>query len=117
MELKNIYKVVRNKSILLFRRFSGKIRIDRKKKRLILHERYGKAVKYILRVLTIIGIISSILTLPIPLSLILSTLLVLIEQILERAGFMFNTLFIQPIPTPEDLKKAARAPLLRGKLP
>jgi len=106
MKLEKIYKIIENKSILFFRRFSGRIRIDRKKKRLILHERYEKAVKYLLRVLTIIGIVSSILTLPIYLSLILSVLLVLIEQVLERTGFMFNTLFIQPIPTPEDLRKA-----------
>jgi len=106
MELKKVHRIVRNKLIIIFRRFSGKIRIDKKKKRLILHEKYEKAVKYTLRLLTIIGIISSVLTLPIYLSLILSILLVVVEQILEKTGFMFNTLFIQPIPTPEDLKKA-----------
>ena len=101
-----MFRKVRNKFIFIFRNFSGKIRIDKKKKKLILHEKYEKAIKYILRTLTIIGIASSILTLPIHLSLILSILLVLIEQTLERTGFMFNTLFIQPIPKPEDLKKA-----------
>ncbi len=106
MELKKVYRTIRNKLIFIFRRFSGKIRIDKKKKRIILHEKYEKAVKYILRALTLIGIVSSILTIPIYISLILSVLLVIVEQILEKAGFMFNTLFVQPIPTPEDLKKA-----------
>ena len=106
MELKKIYRTIRNKFIFIFRRFSGKIRIDKKKKRIVLHEKYEKVVKYILRALTLIGIVSSILTLPIYFSLALSILLVVIEQILEKAGFMFNTLFVQPIPTSEDLRKA-----------
>lgn len=106
MILKNIYKKIRNKLIFIFRRFSRNIRIDKKKKRIILHEKYEPTIKEILRVLAVIGIVSSVLTLPIPLSLILSISLVLVEQVLEKAGFMFNTLFIQPIPTPEDLKKA-----------
>ena len=92
MELKKVYRTIRNKLIFIFRRFSGRIRIDKKKKRIILHEKYEKAVKYILRALTFIGIVSSVLTLPVYLSLILSIILVAIEQILERTGFMFNTL-------------------------
>lgn len=106
MELKKIFRKARNKLIFIFRNISGKIRIDKKKKRIILHEKYEKSVKYALRTLTFIGIVSSILTLPVYYSLILSILLVVVEQILERAGFMFNTLFVQPVPEPKDLKKA-----------
>lgn len=104
--LKKIYRKLRNKSILITRRISGRIRLDKRKKRWVFHEKYERAVKYILRILMIIGIISSILTLPIYLSLIFSICLILLEQILEKATYMFYTLFVQPVPTPEDLKKA-----------
>jgi len=106
MSLKKIYIKLRNKSILIVRRFSSMIRIDKKKKRLLLHEKYEKGVKYFLRILMIVGIVSSLITFPVYISLILSIFLVLIEQVLEKANFMFNTLFVQPIPTPKDLKKA-----------
>ncbi|MCK9569250.1 hypothetical protein M0R72_09955 [Candidatus Pacearchaeota archaeon] len=106
MEIEKFYVKLRNKLILFFRKFFRDIRIDKKKKRLVLNEKYEKAVKYTLRISTFLGIISSVLTLPIEFSLIISILLVLIEQILEKTIFMFNTLFVQPIPAPEDLKKA-----------
>jgi len=66
--------------------------------RLIIHEKYEKLVKWILRILTLIGIISSAFTLYWYFSLTVAIVLVLVEQFFERAIFQYTTIYVQPIP-------------------
>lgn len=76
------------------------IRMEWKKPfpKLVLHEKYEKGVKWILRILTLIGIATSILTLPPIYSLLLSIVLVLIEQFFERTIFEYSVFYISPLP-------------------
>lgn len=76
------------------------IRMEWKKPfpKLVLHEKYEKGVKWILRILTLIGIATSILTLSPIYSLLLSIVLVLIEQFLERTIFEYSVFYISPLP-------------------
>lgn len=106
MGFKIFFKKLRNKFILWRRKTFSTIKIDRGKKRLILHEKYQKIVKWMLRTIIFIVIVISIVSLAWYFSLILTLILLGFEYFLERTIFMFNTLFIQPIPAPEDLKKA-----------
>lgn len=66
--------------------------------RLIIHEKYEKFIKWALRVLTLIGIISSVITLYWYFSLIVAIALVLIEQFFERSIFQYTTIYVQPLP-------------------
>ena len=100
MRIKLLFNKLINKLIIWKRRQFYSIRIDRKDKRLILHEKYEKFIKWALRIVFVIGIISSVLSMTWYFSLILTLLLLGFEYFLEKTGFMFTTLFIQPIPTP-----------------
>lgn len=106
MDFKIFFKKLRNKFIFWKRKQFSLIKIDRKKKRLILHEKYERLVKWTLKVIFVIGIIMSIISIAWYFSLILTLFWGVLEYLLKKTGFMFTTLFIQPIPTPEDLKKA-----------
>lgn len=76
------------------------IRIEWKKPfpKVILHEKFESMVKWTLRVLTIIGIGTSIISLPPIYSLLLSICLLLIEQFFERILFEYTVFIIQPFP-------------------
>jgi hypothetical protein len=98
--LRNAYIKIRNRLTLWNNQRRDFIRLEIRNKipRLVVHEKYENTIKWILRILTIIGILSSIITFQWYLGLILSIFLSLIEQLLEKIVFMFTTLFIQPIP-------------------
>jgi hypothetical protein len=66
--------------------------------KLIVHEKYEKAIKWILRILTFIGIVTSIISLPWQGSLALSIFLFLIEQFFEKILFEYTTIVVQPFP-------------------
>lgn len=66
--------------------------------KLVLHEKFEKGVKWILRILTLIGITTSILTLPLIYSLLLSIILALIGQFFERIIFEYSVFYISPLP-------------------
>lgn len=66
--------------------------------RLILHEKYENKVKWVLRVLTFVGIATSLITLEWYQGVILSILLLLIEQFFERTIFEYTTIIFQSLP-------------------
>jgi hypothetical protein len=79
----------------------GKVRVRWQKHlpRLVLLEKYEKRVKWALRVLTLVGIGTSLLTLPSwYVSLGVAVLLVLVEQFLEKSVFCYTSLYVQPLP-------------------
>ena len=51
-----------------------------------------------LRILIFVGILISIISLPWYISLIITIILISIEQVLENVVFMFNICFLQPLP-------------------
>lgn len=68
--------------------------------RLIIHEKYEKHVKWILRILTLAAIAISLLAFaPWYAGFLLALGLVLIEQFLERAIFQYTSIYIQPLPS------------------
>ena len=91
---------IRNKLILWNNNRRGFFRLDIRNKipRLIVHEKYEKHIKWVLRVLMFVGILSSVLSFPWLLSLLVSIILILIEQIFEKIIFTFTTLFVQLFP-------------------
>lgn len=66
--------------------------------RLIVHEKYEKFIKWTLRVLTFIGIATSVISLEWYQSLILSICLLALEQFIEKAIFEYTTIIIQKLP-------------------
>lgn len=66
--------------------------------RLVVHEGYESLVRWTLRAVTAAGLGLSLVTISPPLGVLISLLLVGVEQFLERTTFRFTTLFIQPIP-------------------
>lgn len=66
--------------------------------KLIVHEKYEKTVKWTLRILTLIGIATSVITLEWQWSLLLALLLLAIEQFIERAVFEYTTIIVQTLP-------------------
>ncbi len=118
--LKIFIKQIRNKFILFNRQRKGFIDIEIEKKipRLILNKKYKNTVSWILRITVLIGIMTSVITLPWYFSLILSMFLLLFEQILERVIFLYHTLYIQSIPfdynSSDWLGMLFGVPLVRG---
>lgn len=76
------------------------VRIETRNKilRLILHEKHEQKIKWILRILTLIGIISALVVIPPPFNFLLSLGLIILQQILEKIIFTFITLCVLPIP-------------------
>ncbi|TWI19159.1 hypothetical protein [Sphingobacterium siyangense] len=77
------------------------IRIERKGllPRLIVHERFEKQVKWTLRILTIIGVASSLVSInEWYISFSLAILLLLIEQFFEKTVFEYTSFVIMPLP-------------------
>lgn len=66
--------------------------------KLIIHERYENLIKWILRILTFIGIAISFITLDYITGIISSLLLFAFEQFLEKAVFEYTLFYIQPLP-------------------
>lgn len=66
--------------------------------RLVVHEKYEAAVKWILRSLSVLGIGSSLLTLGPTWGVALSIGLLGLEQFLERAVFQYTTIVLTPMP-------------------
>lgn len=80
--------------------------------RLVIHERYERIVKWLLRVLILIGIISSIIAFPVwYIALTFAIVLVLIGQFFEKAIFLYTSIYVQPMPDfeydPEKWKSMA----------
>ncbi|GAL76223.1 hypothetical protein JCM19275_629 [Nonlabens ulvanivorans] len=66
--------------------------------KLIVHEKFEKPVKWILRILTVIGIATSFLTLPYWLGIVMTFVLFGMEQFFERAIFEYSVMILQPFP-------------------
>jgi len=80
--------------------------------RLIIHEKYEKFVNWFLRILTVFGIISSLITFPIwYITLLFAIVLFLIEQFFEKSIFQYTSIYVQPMPDfkydPEEWKGMA----------
>ena len=76
------------------------IRIEWRKyyPKLIVHERFESYVKWTLRILTAIGILTSFLTLPYWAGIIMTFVLFGVEQFIERVLFEYTILVIQHLP-------------------
>lgn len=67
--------------------------------KLVVHEKYEKVIKWTLRILTLIGIVSSIITFHVwYLSLLFAIGLFTIEIFFEKSIFQYTSLFVQPLP-------------------
>lgn len=79
---------------------SSLVRVHWKKfyPKLIVHEKFEKPVKWILRILTVIGITTSFLTLPYWAGIILAFVLLGIEQFFEKTLFEYSVMILQPFP-------------------
>jgi len=67
--------------------------------RLVIHEKYERLTKWLLRTLALIGIVSSIGFLPVwYLNVVFAVALVAIEQFFERAVFLYTIIYCQPLP-------------------
>jgi hypothetical protein len=66
--------------------------------KLYLHEKYENHVKWILRILTFIGMASSFISFEPIVGFGVSLLLFLVEQFFEKSVFHYTTMFIQPLP-------------------
>lgn len=66
---------------------------------LVIHEKFESILKWLLRIITIIGIATSVITIEIwYYSLGLSILIFIVEQFLERTAIEYTTMIIQPFP-------------------
>ena len=74
------------------------IRWDKRGPRLVLHERYENKVKWTLRGLTAIGIITSLITLPTVVGFGLSVGLALLDAGLEKTAFYYTSLYATALP-------------------
>lgn len=72
------------------------------------HEKFEKCIKWTLRILLFVTVVNSVFSFRVwHLNLLITVLLVAIEQFLERIIFIFTTIFVTPIPEsykPEDWK-------------
>lgn len=103
-------KEIKKRLIFTLRRYRSffKITFEKGMLRLHVHEKFEKYVKWTLRILLFVGIGTSVVSFQVwYLNLLLAIALVIIEQFLERAIFIFTTIFVTPIPEsykPEDWK-------------
>ena len=76
------------------------LRWERRLPCLVIHEKYEKLTKRLLRILALIGIVSSIGLLPVVwyLNLIFVIIIVAVEQLFERAIFKYTIIYFQPLP-------------------
>ncbi len=66
--------------------------------RLVVHEKYETVIKWTLRGLTLLAILSSLISLTKYQSLFLAIVLTALEQFLERAVFQYTSMYVQPMP-------------------
>jgi hypothetical protein len=66
--------------------------------KLVVHEKYENHVKWILRILTAIGIITSFIVLPYWAGIVTTLVLFGIEQLFERTLFEYSIMVLQPFP-------------------
>lgn len=66
--------------------------------KLIVHEKFENIIKWTLRILAAVGIATSFITLSYKIGIMVSIILFLIEQFLERTIFEYTLFYIQPIP-------------------
>lgn len=74
------------------------VRIERGIPRLVLHEKYERRVKLILRVTWLIGVLGSLAALGPVGGIVFSLALSAVEQFLERAVFLYTTIVVTPVP-------------------
>jgi len=74
------------------------LKFDKWKPRLFLNEKHEKRVKWVLRALTIVGIVTSVVTLKWYLALSLSIVLVLLDALLENTLFYYTSLYVLAVP-------------------
>ena len=74
------------------------LRFENHLPRLFLHEKREKLVRWVLRALTTIGIITSVITLDWYYSLSLSVGLVVFDAFLERTLFYYTSMYVQAMP-------------------
>jgi hypothetical protein len=82
------------------------IRIDSKKKRIAINERYEKLVKIAVRITLLCSFILIFVALPFPVSILVGLAVFFAEQILERVVFSFTVLYIASFPSFELWRKA-----------
>lgn len=102
--LKYRYVVFRNRLTFKARRYGSFFRLQREGKipNVVVHEKYGDIVKWAARLLTIVGIILSAISLPVQLSVATTVVLTIFEQILERIVLSVTFLFVHPFPEEWD---------------
>jgi hypothetical protein len=112
--IKRFFRNISYKTTMLNRTRHMLISVELNKKipRLVLHQKYKNIITWSIRILTIIGIISSILTLAWYNSLGLTIILLIIEQLLEKVIFVYHSLYIQAIPL--DYKHSDWVAMLYG---
>lgn len=66
--------------------------------KLIVHEKYEKIVKWILRIISFIGITTAFLTLSYILGIVVTLLIFIVEQFLEKTIFEYSIFYLFPIP-------------------
>lgn len=99
--IKEIYKKFIFKFVLLCRKNKNRFFYISLKKgipKIHINEYYEKWIKWILRILTVMGIISSVFAFSWYLNLSLALCLLGIEQFLERAIFIYYTFYLSAIP-------------------
>jgi hypothetical protein len=75
------------------------VRWNRGIPRFVIAERYEKRIKWGLRLLAAVGILSSLAVFPTWYSSLGFTLAIfIVEQILERTVFFYSSMFVQPLP-------------------
>ena len=100
MDIKKI-KEIKKRLIFTLRRYRSffKITLEKGIPRLHIHEKFEKHIKWVLRILLLVGIVTSVLSFQLwYLNLLFTILLVVIEQLLERVVFIFTTIFVAPFP-------------------
>ena len=66
--------------------------------KLIVHEKYEKIVKWLLRIISFVGIATAFLTLSYILGIIVTLLIFIVEQFLEKTIFEYSIFYLFPIP-------------------
>ncbi len=66
--------------------------------RLVLHEKYEPGIKWTLRVLLIIGVLTSVVSLPWYQSLPFALALLFLEQFLERSVLLYTSIYLHTMP-------------------
>ncbi len=82
------------------------MRWERGLPRLVVHEKYEQAIKWVLRTLTLVGILSALVSLTPIGGLALGLLLLLVEQFVERAVIEYTTIYVLPMPDFEYVSEA-----------